>query len=452
MIRLSSRKKSVKPRFAQAAGWAMVCLLLATAASLAGCQGGAFQPLVSPAAENIAQSTSQPEIIINPTVTSAANADVSAQVITLWLPPQFAPDESSSAGALLQTALQSFAEEHPGVQIKVRIKAPAGASGLLSSLNAASAAAPAALPSIIILNRPDLETAALKNLVVPLNNIPTLDDEQDWYPYAHELGRVQGVLYGAPFAGDVPLLVYRPASIGIPPSNWDTILRRGQPLLFAAADQQGLLSLAMYQSLGGKMVDEQNRPLLEQSALKAVLDFYALGGQQGVFPSWVALYQTDEQVWKAYQEQRANWAVTWSSNYLNQLPVDTIAAPLPALGDIPPSTATGWLWAISEPDPSLQPLCSELIAVLVSAEFLQDWGASSDYLPVRPSTVEAIPNKTIGSLVEQVALNALPRPENHIISGLGPLLRDACVDVIANRRDTDQTAQAAVDILNSIRQ
>jgi ABC-type glycerol-3-phosphate transport system substrate-binding protein len=451
--RPTSRNYSVKSQFSLAAGCAIVCLLLATTASLTGCQSGALQPIISPmTAGNIEKSTSQPEIIINPTATSAASANASVQIITLWLPPQFAPDESSSAGILLETALQTFAEQHPGVQIKVRIKAASGASGLLSSLSAASAAAPAALPSIVVLSRPDLETAVLKNLVLPLNNIPTLDDEQDWYPYAHELGRVQGVLYGAPFAGDVPLLVYRPASIGIPPTNWDTILRRGQPLLFTAADQQGLLSLAMYQSLGGKIVDEQNRPLLEKSALKAVLDFYALGGQQGVFPSWVATYQTDEQVWKAYLEQRANWAVTWSSNYLNQLPVDTIAAPLPALGDIPPSTATGWLWAIAEPNSDLQPLCSELIALLVSAEFLQDWGVSSDYLPVRPSTVEAIPNKTIGSLVEQVALTALPRPENHIISALGPLLRDACVDVIANRRDTDQTAQSAVDVLNSMRQ
>lgn len=453
MRRLSSRKTTIKPQFHQAAGWAIVCLLLAITASLTSCQDGTLQQFISPlAAENDGQSTGQPEIIINPTATSAVSAEAVEQVITLWLPPQFAPDESSSAGALLQTALQSFAEQHPGVQIHVRIKAASGTSGLLSSLSAASAAAPAALPSIVALSRPDLETAVLKDLVIPLNNIPALDDEQDWYPYAHELGRVQGVVYGAPFAGDVPLLVYRPVNIGIPPTSWDTILRRGQPLLFAAADYQGLLSLAMYQSLGGKIADEQNRPMLEQSALEAVLDFYALGGQQGIFPSWVAQYQTDEQVWKAYQEQRANWAVTWSSNYLNHLPVDTIAASLPALGDIPPATATGWLWAISEPDPNLQPLCSELIAMLVSAEFLQDWGVSSDYLPVRPSTVEAIPNKTISALIEQVAIAATPRPENHIISALGPLLRDTCVDVIANRRDTEQSARAAVDVLNSLRQ
>ena len=81
----------------------------------------------------------------------------------------------------------------------MRIKAPDGPGGLLDSLTTASAAAPLALPDLVALPRPIMETAALKGLVHPYQNLTSPIDEPDWYPYARQLARLQDSIFGIAF-------------------------------------------------------------------------------------------------------------------------------------------------------------------------------------------------------------------------------------------------------------
>ncbi|MFZ6019578.1 MAG: hypothetical protein ACOYXO_08195, partial [Chloroflexota bacterium] len=170
---------------------------------------GLFMPLPTSTLEGQITLTPAPEPSITPEPQPTFGGAIT---LTLWLPPQFDPAADTPAGQLLQQRLDAFMEENPGVLIHVRIKAPSGPGGLLESLTAAAAAAPAALPSVVTLNRGDLEAAALKGLIYPLEGVSEEIESPDWYPYARQLSRVQDIPFALPIAGDALMLFYRPAS------------------------------------------------------------------------------------------------------------------------------------------------------------------------------------------------------------------------------------------------
>ncbi|GAP12027.1 ABC-type sugar transport system, periplasmic component [Bellilinea caldifistulae] len=399
--------------------------------------------------------TSTPEAPI--TLTPEAEASVTpepqptfsgAVTLTLWLPPQFDPAADTPAAQLLQQRLDAFMEENPGVLIHVRIKAPSGPGGLLESLTAAAAAAPAALPSVIALNRGDLEAAALKGLIYPLEGVSEEIESVDWYPYARQLSRVQDIPFALPIAGDALMLFYRPASVGgSPPQTWQEVLAFGNPLLFAGDDPQALLTLTLYRSLGGLVQDLQGRPALQADLLQQVFELYQEGARRGTFPQSVTQYQSGGQVWQAYLEGQADWAVTFASFYLSELPADTTPMLLPSLGGDDFTQAIGWGLAIADPDPQRRQMAVELAEYLNAADFLAEWAVAAGYLPVHPTSLSAWQPVTLQNTLSRVVLSAQIRPSNEILASLGPVLRESGLAVLRNQSSPAQAAQSAVEKL-----
>ena len=105
---------------------------------------------------------SAPEGTVVPTL------PIGARLVRIWLPPEFDPQGNSPASSLLKARLDEFASENPDVRLEVRVKALEGAGGLLESLVAANVAAPLALPDLVLLPRPLLESAAIKRIALPL--------------------------------------------------------------------------------------------------------------------------------------------------------------------------------------------------------------------------------------------------------------------------------------------
>ena len=432
------------------------CFLLLTLA-LSGCTGisvDRIEAFLQTSTPNPADATSAPTATQTatpqnqPTPTQTVNpADL--QQLIIWVPPQMAPSAGNSAGSLLQSRLDQFTTKNPGVHITVRVKALTGPGGLLASLTAASTAAPRAVPSLILLSRADLESAALKGLIYSIDGLSKVAKDPDWYAYARQLSQVEGSTFGLPMAGDAMLLLYRPAKITTPAADWAGVLSNGQPLAFAAEDPNAFLTLDLYQSLGGKIEDDQHRPLLQPDTLASVFKLYSTGAQSGVFPFWLAQYQNDTSAWQAYSDQRSQWLVTWASSYLAQLPADTSAMPLPSLGSNGFALADGWLISLSDPIPERRAVSIRLAEYLVDSKFLADWTAAADYLPTRPTSLAAWSNQSQRSLLSQVVLSAQLRPTNDILAALGPVLEDATLQVLKRQTDPIQAAQAAAERITS---
>jgi len=435
----------------------VVLLLLGCTGDLAGILGGSTALPGTPtdavlstgtAGEPTAGVGSTPEAGQGPTATgadgTAAPEETTPPRLMIWLPPQFNPDGGSPAGDLLRQRLDQFAATHQGVEVQVRIKALSGPGGLLETLSTTSAAAPEALPALIALPRADLETAALKGLITPLDGMTLLRDDPDWYPYAVQLATLQDSIFGIPFGGEALMLMYRPARVGSPPTSWDNLLGLGQPVIFPAGDTYAYTTLALYQSTGAVLQDAQLRPTLELEAVEDVLSLYSAGARQGTFPSWLNQYQTDAQAWQAFREARGNLLIGWSSRYLAELPVDTAAAPLPPVGEQPYASAGGWLWAVSDHHTERHALAVELAEYLTEAEFMAEWTAAAGYMPPRISALDAWQNVSLKNMLDRISLSAQVRPTNDLVSSLGPVLYDASTQVLRNNADPAEQALEAI--------
>jgi multiple sugar transport system substrate-binding protein len=444
-------------RAAKAARFTRVLLLLAVLPGLllSGC--GLLEQISLPV--NLpGMPTQTPPPLETPTPeipTSTPGADlsflttaVSPQTLTLWLPPEFDPGAETLAGQRLASRLEDFSRQNGGVKIHVRIKATSGPGGLLESLNTASAAAPLSLPSVVALSRADVETAALKGLLHPLDGNSSVIDQQDWYEYARQLARVQGTTFSLPFAGDALLLAFRPGMVNAPPEDWETVFRLGQPLAFTAGDAHALFILSLYQAVGGQVEDAQRRPVLQPEILSQVLQLLDDGEQRGIFPFWLSQYETSGQVWQAYRDERVNALIIWSSYYLINKPPDTDALPVPPLDDTPLTLATGWGFAVADPLPERRELAVALAEFLTESEFLAGWTEDAGYLPTRPSALSAWENQSLKTLLSPIAVSAVARPSVDQLASLGPVLKDATLKVLKRESDSALAAQAAAERLS----
>ena len=348
----------------------------------------------------------------------------------IWLPPSFDPNADTNAAQLLRQRLADFQASQRGLRIEVRIKAADGKGGLLNSLAITSVAAPAALPDLIALPRGDLESAASSGLLRPMDGLSTLLDDPNWYPFARDLGLIQNIGYGLPFAADALVLIHRPA---LEIHSWQDILSTGELLLFPADTSQQLALLSIYVSAGGKLVNEQGLPTLEEQPLTSTLTLFHDGLESGTFlPSSLGANNTP-----AVEEERAgtavNWAVQGWKSGQNEM------QPLPGQGASAHAFANGWLWALAGSTPENQQVATELAEFLMEDSFLSEWTQESGYLPTRVTLADS-KDAQINAVLE--AAQVLPSDE--VITALGPILSQA-VDRILNGEPVDEVVQSVME-------
>jgi multiple sugar transport system substrate-binding protein len=384
------------------------------------------KPPVKPPASETPQPTS--------TATEQARGPVS-RLIRIWLPARFDP-ASSVPGQLLKQRLDDFVASHSGLHIEVRIKDEAT---LLDALTLTNAAAPVVLPDLVILPRPDLETAALKGLIFPFDRTTDLNNAEDWFPYARDAARIQDTVYGLPFASDALDLVYNPAKIDNV-STWAAVLK-GDKFAAPVADPQALLALSLYQSLGTGLLDSQGRPTVDEASLTQMLNLFA-DSRQSLLPVSFQ-FQTDDKVWQAYRAGDADIVVTWASRYLTKANVDMAAAPLLGLDGQPYTLATVWCWAQANPNTEQRSLTAELAETLMDPVFLAALTAEAGYLPTRQSALDEWTDVGRKRLADQVVSSAHLIPSSDVTLTLGPIIKQAVLGVL-NGRSPQQASQDAI--------
>jgi multiple sugar transport system substrate-binding protein len=395
-------------------------------------------------------TTAVPTSEISPVpATESVHTPSGPVILRIWLPPQFDPASGTSAGILLQSRLDQFTAAHPEVKIEVRLKAVEGPGGLLEALSTAGAAAPLVLPDVIALPRPLLEAAALKGLIHPFSDQTSPLDDPDWYEYTRELGRLQNSTFGLPFAGDALVLVYRSGQVSSPPQDWASLLMTSGPLFFPAADPQALFTLALYQSIGGPVQDELGRPVLEENILYQVLALYQDAGRASLMPYTLTQFDSDNQVWTAYQDDQALMVITWISRYIADRDSASVSrvARLPTSDSTPFTLATGWMWALASTQPERQALGAQLAEFLSSGDFLAEWSLSIGYLPTRASATAAWTDTELQSLADQISRSAHPIPSTDVLSSLGVPLSQAVVQVLKQQSNPLTAAQEAANYL-----
>lgn len=411
---------------------------------LTGCTG---LPAATPTPEPAVMITPKASPEINPTPTNIPETK-KQQKLSIWVPEVFDPAKGSPAAKFLETTINDFIEKNPGLIVEIRVKADASAAGLMESLTLTSAAAPDAMPSLVLLNRSQMEETASKGIIFPYEGLTSSLDETDWFPFAKELATFQDEVYGLPLTGDALVLVMRNNRAPSQSPTWEEIEKMGSAVLFAAADPQAAVPLAFYRSAGGGFKDLQS-PQIDTVELEKTLSVLASGAEKNIFPTWLINYQTDKQVMDLFTTQQGAGVITWLTNYLVSTPPDTSLFPLPSLGSGSATYASGTVWALTDTNAERRQLSVQLAEFLTRSEFLTQWNLLNNSLPPRPSALTAWPDTPLRTQLNQVALAAQVRPPGQILTALGPVVQEATILILKKQSDPAKAAKTAQERLTA---
>lgn len=320
-------------------------------------------------------------------------------------------------------------------------------------LTTANAAARLALPDLVALPQHALNTAAIKGLLYPFDGLTETMNDPDWYDFATQISNVQDNTFGIPFAGDALILIYRPTILPEQPHDWASLLtlstQTSTSLSFPASDPDSLLTLTYYQSLGGSLVDEENRPRLDSVQLTEVLTYYHSAEQSMLMPFWLTQYETDEQAWIAYEENQTDMVITWASRYLNTLPADSAMAPIPTKDGTLFTLGTGWVWALACPDIERQTLSAQLAEFITDGDFLSAWTEAGGYIPTRSNSISSWDDTNLRFLIGEVASSIRLVPHMDILTTIGPILQNATIDVLKEEASPINAVETAIDALET---
>ncbi len=257
------------------------------------------------------------------------------------------------------------------------------------------------------------------------------------------MAHIQKTTFGLPFAGDALALIGF-AEPG--PANWteppDETL-----FIFPAADPQALFSLSLYLSAGGMLLDNQGLPSVDEVILADALSLYLLVAEIEFLSPASIEYQSDEQAWNAFLEQRGNLTVSWVSNYLQaQIPTQTLS-PLPGLEIGQYTLATGWSWTLAGSTPENQSLAVELAEFLSDSQFLAEWNQATGTLPTRPTALSSWSDAKSKIGLTQTAESANLVPSQELLALVGPLFAEAALSVITGEKLPVEAAQSIAEQL-----
>jgi ABC-type glycerol-3-phosphate transport system substrate-binding protein len=222
--------------------------------------------------------TSPPSPLL-PTSTPVPTPEPQPMIVTLdlWLPKELDPYGSQAGADTLARQLDEFSNAYPDVQVEVTVKMAHGRGGLLDFLRTARDAAPSVMPDLIVLDATELETTVGLGLIQPLDGHLSPDVLAERFPFAAELGTVDGQIVGFVIGADMQHLAYRPSLLDSPPISWRQDFFPPVSFLFPAGGRGRTVddaTLIQYLAAGGGLTDAEGNPSLDEDVLESVLSFY----------------------------------------------------------------------------------------------------------------------------------------------------------------------------------
>jgi len=389
-----------------------------------------------------------PSATNRPTLSAIETVEPSQEidVITIWVPSFLAPSDDTLEGTLFLERLNAYEELNPDISIQIRVKDESGPAGLLETLSAANAAAPSALPDIVAFNQSSLNSAALKSMVVPLNDISEPLTQPKWYQHAIESVFIGEAFFGIPFMSDADVFAYRKDTFESAPLAWGDLLSGTESFLFPGGNISAHFTLAQYISMGGEIRDEDGHPNLSLNTLREILEFYSTSESAGLLPLSALQYVSSNETWEVLRQIGVSSAVIPLQTYLKQSTSDMyIAQPLPTSDGDGIVLTRSYAWSIVDSDSQNQTQAHNLINWLLEPEFLGPWAKLLGMLPATSEAISHWPSDDSVAVVNQLVRVAVPMPNDEIVTTLGPALQLAIEEVLFTRSTPTAAARTAVN-------
>jgi ABC-type glycerol-3-phosphate transport system substrate-binding protein len=367
----------------------------------------------------------------------------------LWVPEVFSPYQEDTAGVLLAQRLNAFSRTYPNLQVETIVKQAHGRGGLLDFMRTAQVAAPSVLPDLVILDTAELALATQAELLEPLDGLVSEDRAAAQFPFATQLGDVEGQTMGVVVAAELEHMAYDPALFARSTLTWTDVISAPTPLAFPAAGEDGGVAdftLIQYLAAGGHMVDGEGNPVLEEAPLREVLTFYDGAVSAGVISPTVVLALEDvEGAWGLYQEGQAGMALVNSRSFqLRGEEMPAMAGPIPTPDGDVLTFAQGWAMAMVTPESQRQQQVAILLDWLLAPAYLGPWARGEGYLPATLSGLEAwsVPEEE-RAVLEALLEGARPPVDPTARAAIGPPLQTAVEMVLRGRRSPANAAAEA---------
>jgi hypothetical protein len=421
-------------------------LLLGLILFLTGCSGNNPPGVIitsgtpNPVSTTILQQPSESGVI-----QTKEPIDNKPVTIILWVPDDFAVSSSEQVQKLLIDRLDAFEIDHPGTSIDLRFKNVKQKESMMDLLNTDNRVAPSVLPDVILLNRSDMETAAIKGLLVPFDNFPAGADIKGIFPGFADPGKLQGSTFGVPAAGDGLFVIYKKFS-GEQLPAWKEILNSSLKIGVNLNDPNATIFIALYLSAGGELTDENGKPHLDPAIFTQFLNFIRETRIQSTFPDWALLASDWTEVTKRFENGESDMEINWySSTIKNGLDQYTYHA-LPGLADSSATVLSGWYWSIANPALDRPAIRMELLSFLSQPVFASSWSNTAGYLPV--SNQEWPIFGSSSTELQAILDSAKPLPDTSITITVGPVIRDAAIRAYTTNDNIDEIAASAIARIN----
>jgi ABC-type glycerol-3-phosphate transport system substrate-binding protein len=427
---------------------------------LVGCQMSTSSTPVEPTATAVTSVALPPHPIptVGATPTVSTNGVVTDTTITLriWTIEGISPETPGEAGSFVSNSLRVFERVNPNVKIEVALKKPSGKGGMLDFLRTARDVAPTIMPDVAILNTTDLNQAFTNGLIQPLDGRLDRSLVQDLIPAARKMGTVDNKLVGVPLGLDMEHTVYNTRTFTAPLVLWSDVLSSNTKYLFPAKGVNGLVNdttLSFYFSAGGKLLNDEGHPQIDERVLRSVLDFYRQAVSQTVIaPAVVLNASTPEELWPTYLEAKAGMAQISVRQLLTdrELLKNTSFAPLPVpqAGDAPVLITHSWALVLVTDQAERQKVALDLIQLFMSTENNADWNTINKSIPTRQTAYKQVAgNDPYWAFLSDQLKTAQAQPGFVGYDQIGRIIQQAVQQVLNGEATPDQATATAIDAL-----
>ncbi len=438
-------------------GWSFALLI-----GLVGIVGAGCQPSTAATAE---PATPTPAIQVtprfdqtsrletSPTITVTATPENGTTTLTLWTVEPVSPRAPGEAGEFMTKSLRAFERANPGIEVEPLLKKPSGKGGTLDFLRTARDAAPSVLPDVAVMNATDLSQAYADGLIQPLDGRLSRPIVQDLLPAARKMGTVNDRLAGVPIALEMEHSVYNTDVFTTTPLLWSHILSSSNRYLFPAKGVNGLVNdatLSQYFSAGGKFLDEQGNPTLDERVLRNVLDFYQQSLESGVINAELLEAATPEELWPVYLSSDAGAAQISVRQYLTDRETleNTAVAPVPVPRekDTPVAVTRGWVFVLVTSDPNRQSAALSLIEWFLSTSNNATWNSINKSIPTRDTAYQQLAGDDPYWVFLTEQLNTTqPQPAFSGYDQLGRIIQQAVEQVVSGEVTPEEATATAMD-------
>lgn len=377
--------------------------------------------------------------------------------LTLWTVEEVSQRSANEdIRTFVESSLRRFRRDNPDLNVEVVVKKASGKGGVLDFLRTAREVAPAILPDVAVIDATDLDQAFSEGLIRPFDDRLDRAIVQDLLSAARRMGTVDERLVGLPLGMDMQHVVYRTQIFTeTAPMLWTDIFSQSVRYLFPAKGDNGQVNnatLAQYLSAGGRLIDEQGNPKIDDTALRTVLTTYQKAREAGLIDSSLADISTLEELWPFYVELQAGLVQVSVRQYVVERETlvnsDYAAIPVQTPENTPISIVHGWVLVLVTEDYARQQAALTLIETFLATPTVVTWNRINHSIPTRDSAFQELAGDDPYWVFLRTQLNnAQPEPGVRDYELVGRLLQQATEQVIRGEATAEQATGAVVDAL-----